>query len=157
MNAIMAPGETLKQKALRWADIMGTLTKYYSRRVWVMEMEPFHRPYAVMITEYERRLLIWFHAILFIMFPTVMYVGYGTVAHIMIHSPMPHLPLQPGMDNRHTDFSPWTNQIDQVYTSQCKDCRLMELECKKICYDRLKDLGYEIWGLDRPLSSFILH
>ena len=39
--------------------------------------------------------------------------------------------------------------------SQCRDCRWLEFECKKICYDKLKDMGYNklYYWMDRPRTQ----
>lgn len=33
--------------------------------------------------------------------------------------------------------------IDDVVRSQCNQCRWVETDCKKICYDKLRELGYD--------------
>eukprot|EP00913_Durusdinium_trenchii_P029327 g27493.t1 len=51
--------ETFAQKTWRWLDVTGFYTKWHSRRAWILDLDPWMRSSAVMVTEYERKLLLW--------------------------------------------------------------------------------------------------
>lgn len=50
----------------------------------------------------------------------------------------------------------YSNQRRLDYTwhggmyDRCKECRFLELECKKECWDRIRDTGYYTYGGNRP-------
>ncbi len=43
--------------------------------------------------------------------------------------------------------------IDLVSFSKCSKCRMFEFECKKLCFDELKEMGYIKWGHDLPRTQ----
>merc|ERR1712056_7177 len=100
-----------------------------------------------MITEFERRTGMWLVAMTMCMLPFTQWLWWHTMMHLYAKAPCPQLPLYGCIDNRKQDYT-WA-AMDYTQASQCKDCRWLEYECKKICYDKLRDLGYQIWGLDR--------
>merc|ERR1712186_129295 len=53
---VSATQETYEQKVYRWLDVMGYLTRWHSRRAWILDLDPPQRMATVMITEYERKL-----------------------------------------------------------------------------------------------------
>eukprot|EP00420_Gonyaulax_spinifera_P033642 CAMPEP_0197889062 /NCGR_PEP_ID=MMETSP1439-20131203/23291_1 /TAXON_ID=66791 /ORGANISM="Gonyaulax spinifera, Strain CCMP409" /LENGTH=79 /DNA_ID=CAMNT_0043509013 /DNA_START=55 /DNA_END=290 /DNA_ORIENTATION=+ len=55
---VTASQETFSQKCWRWLDITGFLTKWHSRRAWILDLDPPSRAAMVMTTEYERKLLL---------------------------------------------------------------------------------------------------
>merc|ERR1719476_917666 len=103
---VSANQESFAQKGWRWLDITGYLTKWHSRRAWILDLDPPSRAAAVMMTEYEY------------------------------------------MNGRKRDFS-----FHGGRWMDCKECRWLEFECKKMCHDRLREQGREVLGGRRPRSQ----
>lgn len=149
-NAIMMPQETVKQKCLRWLDLFGNLTRIHSRRAWVMDLDPCQRGDAMMVVEYERRLGMVLSIGSFTMFPFSIYLWWGAMSHLNAKPPCPRYVQGTFLGNFKQDYSVW---LTPTVASQCKDCRFMEMECKKMCYDRLRDMGMDVWCTRRPRSQ----
>ena len=144
-----AKGETAAEMVARWLDVSGFLTRYHSRKAWILDQDPVHRAHAGMLTEFERKGLIVMQAACLIFYPFGLWYWWGQWTH-MQHKPPGPLPIQsPVTDNRKVPFN-WHNQ------GQCNECRWLELECRKMCYDRMREEGIEgeqltlvRWGLQR--------
>merc|ERR1740121_1611005 len=87
-----AESETLSQKTWRWLDITGFFTKWHSRRAWILDLDPPSRAATMMVTEYERKLLLWLTMMNFIFFPISLWFWFGQFTHL---ASKPPIPLQP--------------------------------------------------------------
>jgi len=141
--------ETAAEFIARWLDVTGALTRYHSRKAWILDQDPVHRACAGMITEFERKAIMVMQFCVCVFYPFGLWYWWGQWTH-MAHKPPGPLPLQcPTMDNRKVPFN-WHNQ------GQCNECRWLEFECRKMCYDRMEEEGIEPqqltfskWGLKR--------
>ncbi|CAD7949193.1 unnamed protein product [Amoebophrya sp. A120] len=155
-KAVVEPSETLKQKAMRWLDIFGTHTRYWNRRAWVMDLHPNDRVWAHMWTEYDRKVgFFMFGMWTFNMSVAWLYLQNNVQEnHRVMSAPFP-LPYAYGAEMEPRDN--WISAADDVFYSQCKDCRNMDWQCKRICFDRLRDMGYPIWGFQRSIVEVGSH
>ena len=147
-----AAAETPKQMVMRWVDVGGLLTRTYSRRAWIMDFDSHARAREVMATEYERWLynfLLWANLILF---PMSLWYWFGEMTHMSCKPPNPLPEQQWGRGNFKVeyDFLPFTSVVEHHF---CKKCRWLEYECKKMCYDEMREVGFHKWGLDRPKTQ----
>ncbi|KAF4702263.1 hypothetical protein FOZ63_011276, partial [Perkinsus olseni] len=55
----ISTSETLNQKILRWLDVTGMLTRWHSRREFILDMDPYFRKNSGMWTEWERKTLLF--------------------------------------------------------------------------------------------------
>jgi len=156
-SSVVAASETYQQKALRWADVLGSLTKWHSRKAWILDLDPLDRGMAFLLTEYERKLIIYSCWANMIMFPVCMWYWYGQFTHLATKPPCPIGDDSPIVNNRKSDFG-WHGKFPPGYRPEqslprCAECRWLEFECKKQCQDRLKERGIEIWGLSKPRTQ----
>merc|ERR1719469_1256124 len=79
---VSASSETMSQKAWRWLDITGFLTKWHSRRAWILDLDPPSRAASMMMTEYERKLLLWLTFMNLFFFPISLWYWYGQFTHL---------------------------------------------------------------------------
>ncbi|CAJ1450421.1 unnamed protein product, partial [Effrenium voratum] len=142
--------ESFAQKTWRWLDVTGYYTKWHSRRAWILDLDPPQRSAAVLVTEYERKLLLWLTWMNFFFLPISVWYWYGQFTHLSSKPPIPLMPEYQYLNGRKRDFSHVGGRWHD-----CKECRWLEFECKKICFDRLRDEGREIWGLRRPRTQTI--
>mmetsp|Transcript_13020 Transcript_13020/g.30536 ORF Transcript_13020/g.30536 Transcript_13020/m.30536 type:complete len:175 (+) Transcript_13020:54-578(+) len=145
---VTASQETLQQKCWRWLDITGFLTKWHSRRAWILDLDPCQRMASVMVTEYERKLLLWLTWMNLFFFPISLWYWYGQFTHLSAKPMIPLMPEFPFVNGRKRDFS-WHGGR----WNDCKECRWLELECKKMCHDKLREEGRDKWGYRRPRSQ----
>mmetsp|Transcript_79883 Transcript_79883/g.247817 ORF Transcript_79883/g.247817 Transcript_79883/m.247817 type:complete len:173 (-) Transcript_79883:138-656(-) len=145
---VTASQETFVQKCWRWADITGYLTKWHSRRAWILDMDPPSRAASVMMTEYERKLLLWLTWMNFMFFPISAWYWYGQFTHLSSKPPIPLMPEYQYMNGRKRDFS-----FHGGRWNDCKECRWLEMECKKMCFDRIREQGREVYGFRRPRTQ----
>merc|ERR1719399_244743 len=66
---VSATAETYEQKVWRWLDVCGFMTRWHCRRAWILDLDPPQRAATVMITEYERKLLLWLTWVNFLFMP----------------------------------------------------------------------------------------
>eukprot|EP00929_Paragymnodinium_shiwhaense_P089794 TRINITY_DN499_c0_g1_i2.p2 TRINITY_DN499_c0_g1~~TRINITY_DN499_c0_g1_i2.p2 ORF type:complete len:175 (+),score=33.09 TRINITY_DN499_c0_g1_i2:71-595(+) len=140
--------ESFAQKTYRWLDVMGFLTRWHSRRAWILDLDPQQRASTVMVTEYERKLLLWLTWMNFLFIPVSLWYWWGQFTHLSSKPMVPLMPEYQYMNNRKRDFS-----FHGGRWNDCKECRWLEIECKKLCHDRLREQGREVWGLRRPRSQ----
>jgi len=140
-GAVSIMDESPKEFMMRWLDVFGLLTRFFNRKVWVLEMEPVARAKAVMVTEFERKfaLYLWGSTIIFGVF-TFWHV-WGELNHLHVRPPSPQLHAAENFGHLNVMFD-WLC-TDDVVRSQCNHCRWIEADCKKMCYDKLRDLGYD--------------
>merc|ERR1719396_65408 len=147
---VSASAESLSQKCWRWLDITGFYTKWHSRRAWILDLDPPSRAASIMMTEYERKLLLWLTFVNFCFMPFSLWYWYGQFTHLAAKPPIPLMPEYSYMNARKRDFS-WHGGR----WKDCRECRWLEFECKKLCHDRLREQGRVILGLDRPRTQTI--
>merc|ERR1719511_266450 len=139
-----------ERKLLLWLDITGFLTKWHSRRAWILDLDPPGRAAMVMTTEYERKLLLWLTFMSLFYLPIAMWYWYGQFTHLACKPPIPLMPEYQYMNGRKREFSfhggRWVD---------CKECRWLEFECKKMCHDRLREEGRDVMGGRRPRSQTV--
>jgi len=137
--------ETNKQKLLRWIDITGFLSRYHSRREWVLDMDPLDRIGALRTTEYERRFKLIRTGISFMIWPIILYLVLGELGHL--NSPTP-MPVQ--LDFSFVNNMRRESQMNRLvaFHKRCTNCRPLEQDCKKECFDRIRAAGYDVYGLN---------
>ena len=137
----------------RWLDISGFLTRWHCRRSWLLDLDSYSRLCTPLITEYERKMLMFvgLHAYLF--FFISLYLTYKAHAHGAVKPPVPFYADFPGLDGRKKDFT-WHGRLFFISPKErCKECRWLDLECKKICFEGLKAQNYKlILNGGNPLS-----
>merc|ERR1711924_183644 len=101
---VSATHETYEQKVGRWLDVMGFLTRWHCRRAWILDLDPPQRAATVMITEYERKLLLWLTWVNFLFMPFSLWYWYGQFTHLSTKPPIPLMPEYQYMNNRKRDF-----------------------------------------------------
>merc|ERR1712227_231422 len=114
------------------------------------DLDPPARAATVMMTEYERKLILWLAMVNWIFMPFSLWYWYGQFTHLASKPPIPLMPEYVYMNGRKRDFS-----IHGGRWNDCKECRWLEFECKKMCHDRLRAEGREVWGLRRPRTQTI--
>merc|ERR1719215_2240266 len=87
-----ASSETLVQKTWRWLDVCGFLTRWHSRRAWILDLDPPQRAATVMVTEYERKLLLWLTWVNFLFIPISLWFWFGQFTHLASKPPLPLMP-----------------------------------------------------------------
>ncbi|VWU52169.1 conserved protein, unknown function [Hepatocystis sp. ex Piliocolobus tephrosceles] len=145
--------ETLGQKIYRYLDITGFLTRYNNRKEWILDLEPYSRLTTVMLTEYERKLIIFLKFHVYLLFVICMYLWYHAQIHFTIKPPCPKVPAYGHLDLRKRDFT-WHGKLFFMYPkARCKDCRWLDIQCKKECFEKLKQEGHTfIINKGDPLS-----
>merc|ERR1719428_1401440 len=142
--------ETLTQKTWRWMDVLGFFTRWHSRRAWILDVDPSHRASMVLVTEYERKLILWLTWVNFFFVPISLWFWWGQFTHLSSKPPLPLMPEYSFLNGRKRDFIGHGGRWND-----CKECRWLEFECKKLCHDRLRAQGREVWGLRRPRTQTI--
>mmetsp|Transcript_102336 Transcript_102336/g.177558 ORF Transcript_102336/g.177558 Transcript_102336/m.177558 type:complete len:188 (-) Transcript_102336:59-622(-) len=162
---VSANVETFSQKVYRWLDVCGFLTRWHSRRAWILDLDPPQRCAAVMITEYERKLVLWLTWVNLAFIPFSLWYWYGQFTHLASKPPIPLMPEYQYLNNRKRDFG--NAEIGALLIGMqgwngaggrwpdCRECRWLEFECKKICHDRLRAEGRDIIGGRMPRSQTI--
>ena len=137
--------ETTRQKVLRWMDITGFLSRYHSRREWVLDLDPLDRIGALRTTEYERKFKLMRTGFAFLIWPIVIYLVLGEMSHL--NSPTP-LPVQ--LEFSYVNNARRESQMSRLisFYRRCQHCRPLEQDCKKECFDRIRAAGYPVYGLN---------
>lgn len=129
--------ETFPQKAYRWLDCFGWFTRWHCRKAWMLDLEPTDRVNGHFVTEYERYLIYWVTGMGTLFMPFCIWHFWGQYSHIHHKPPNPLMLQLSYLNNRKTDFH-WHGGMYQL----CRDCRPLEFECKKECYDILRSKGF---------------
>jgi len=136
-KAVSPMSETIPQKVFRWIDFFGYFTRWHCRKAWVLDIEPHDRIRLAFVTEYDRKLMYWMGGMMTFFFPFCAWFWWGQFTHMHHKPPQPLNLAVSFLNNRKTDFH-WHGGMYQL----CKDCRNMEFECKKECYDELRARGF---------------
>mmetsp|Transcript_32574 Transcript_32574/g.92932 ORF Transcript_32574/g.92932 Transcript_32574/m.92932 type:complete len:92 (+) Transcript_32574:3-278(+) len=83
-------------------------------------------------------------------FPISLWFWFGQFTHLSAKPPIPLMPEYQYFNGRKRDFS-----FHGGRWNDCKECRWLEFECKKICHDKLREEGRDVLGLRRPRSQTI--
>jgi hypothetical protein len=137
--------ESLKQKTLRWLDITGFLTRFHSRREWIVDLDPVDRIQALRMTEYERKFKLLRTGISWAIWPIIIYLVLGELSHLNGPVPLP-VQLEFGfVNNQRREFQ---GTRPMAFYRRCQHCRPLEQDCKKECFDRIRAAGYSVYGLN---------
>merc|ERR1719399_1321675 len=151
-GAVTIMDESPKEFMLRWLDAFGLLTKFFNRKVWVLEHEPSMRAKTIMKTEWERKFQIYLTGSMWIFAVFTALHVWGEFNHLHVRPPTPQLHAAENMGHLNVMFD-WLC-TDDVVRSQCNHCRWVEADCKKQCYDKLRELGYDAtWKNQLEFSS----
>ena len=137
--------ESLKHKLLRWMDITGFLSRYHSRREWLLDLDPLDRIGALRITEYERKFKLFRTGVSWLIWPVVIYLSLGELQHLNGPIPLP-VQLEFGFVNNSRRESQASRPM--AFHKRCGHCRPLENDCKKECFDRIRAAGYSVYGLN---------
>lgn len=158
LNALLhyQPGsrEKLGNFIYRWLDVTGFLTRWHSRKAWVLDLEPYSRLATPLITEYERKMVMFMGLHAYFFFAVALYFTYKGQSHGAVKPPVPSSADFPGVDGRKKDFT-WHGRLFFIAPKErCKECRWLDLECKKNCFESLKAQGHTfILNNGNPLSA----
>ncbi|KJP86357.1 hypothetical protein AK88_03990 [Plasmodium fragile] len=137
--------ETIGQKLYRYLDITGFLTRYNCRKEWILDLEPYSRLTTVMLTEYERKLMIFLKFHVYFLFVTCLYLWYHAQVHFTMKPPCPKPYAYGHLDGRKRDFT-WHGKLFFIYPkTRCKECRWLDVQCKKECFQKLKQEGHKFF------------
>ncbi|CAD2111662.1 conserved Plasmodium protein, unknown function [Plasmodium vinckei] len=137
--------ETIGQKIYRYLDITGFLTRYNNRKEWILDLDPYTRLSTVMLTEYERKLIIFLKFHVYLLFVICMYLWYHAQVHFTMKPPCPKPYAYGHLDGRKRDFT-WHGKLFFIYPkTRCKECRWLDIQCKKECFDKLKQEGHKFF------------
>eukprot|EP00922_Rhytidocystis_sp_ex-Travisia-forbesii_P029525 GHVS01043170.1.p1 GENE.GHVS01043170.1~~GHVS01043170.1.p1 ORF type:complete len:276 (+),score=60.36 GHVS01043170.1:113-940(+) len=152
--ALNLPPETLGEKAYRWADVSGFFTRWNSRKAWVMYLDPYTRISAIMMTEYERKLRMFININEVIMFSISIWIWWYFMNHFNAHAPPPKL-TQDGLNAEHlgAHLNPFSRLPFIQPRNRCYECRWLDLECKRRCFDKLRAEGHKFIIRQHPLSE----
>ncbi|KNC37913.1 hypothetical protein PFLG_02234 [Plasmodium falciparum RAJ116] len=145
--------ETIGERIYRYLDITGFLTRYNNRKEWLLDLDPYTRLSTVMLTEYERKLMIFLKFHVYLLFVICMYLWYHAQVHFSMKPPCPKPVAYGHMDGRKRDFT-WHGKLFFIYPKmRCKECRWLDIQCKKECFEKLKLEGHKfIINNGDPLS-----
>lgn len=146
--------ESFTDKVYRWLDVTGVLTRWNNRKEWVLDLIPMNRLGSSTITEFERKQEIFVTLNAQILALIAIYLAYTGIQHVNVKPANPSYEGFPGVDGRKKDFT-LTNRLFFMHPKErCKECRWLDLECKKECFTRLKAEGYKlIVNKGDPLST----
>ncbi|SBT80289.1 conserved Plasmodium protein, unknown function [Plasmodium malariae] len=137
--------ETTGQKIYRYLDISGFLTRYNNRKEWILDLDPYTRLSTVMLTEYERKLMIFLKFHVYLLFVACIYLWYHAQVHFTMKPPCPK-PYDYGhLNGKKRDFT-WHGKLFFIYPkTRCKECRWLDIQCKKECFEKLKQEGHKFF------------
>ncbi|OEH76423.1 uncharacterized protein LOC34619292 [Cyclospora cayetanensis] len=137
----------------RWLDVTGFLTRWNSRQAWILDLDPYSRLATPLITEYERKMIMFVGLHAYFFFGVALYLAYKGHAHGAVKPPVPSNADFVGLDGRKKDFT-WHGRLFFISPKErCKECRWLDLECKKNCFEALKAQGHKlILNHGNPLS-----
>ncbi|EER12135.1 merozoite surface protein, putative [Perkinsus marinus ATCC 50983] len=108
-------------------------------------MDPYFRKNSGMWTEWERKTLLFLFYCCTLATPYSAYLDLQELKHQGTKPPRPVSLESRFMNQRRYDFT-WMHPQDKF----CSECRPVELECKKMCFDRYRSMDYRMYGFQRP-------
>ncbi|PFH37680.1 hypothetical protein BESB_000220 [Besnoitia besnoiti] len=146
-------GESISDKIYRWLDITGFLTRWNNRKEWLLDIPAFGRQGTPLVTEFERKQEMFVSLNAFVISLFALYLGFQGMSHLSYKGPTPSYEGFPGVDGRKKDFTMMSRLWFIEPKERCKDCRWLDLECKKECFARLKAEGHKLYvNGGNPLS-----
>ncbi|KAF4658816.1 Excision repair cross-complementing rodent repair deficiency, complementation group 5 [Perkinsus olseni] len=119
--------------------------EWHSRREFILDMDPYFRKNSGMWTEWERKTLLFLFYCCTLATPYSAYLDLQELKHQGTKPPRPVSLESRFMNQRRYDFT-WMHPQDKF----CSECRPVELECKKMCFDRYRSMDYRMYGFQRP-------
>ncbi|XP_953077.1 uncharacterized protein TA08305 [Theileria annulata] len=127
----------------RYLDIGGLLTIVNSRKAHLLRVPPEGRISLMLLTEFERKQGIFINFFFSFLLTYICFCYIRHKIHIYDRRPSPDTPIYEFTNNRTRDFT-WHGSFPFQYPKgRCKECRWLELECKKRCYDDLLRQGHK--------------
>eukprot|EP00921_Rhytidocystis_pertsovi_P014149 GHVQ01023054.1.p1 GENE.GHVQ01023054.1~~GHVQ01023054.1.p1 ORF type:complete len:255 (+),score=19.11 GHVQ01023054.1:78-842(+) len=153
LSPVNLPPETVGEKAYRWLDIFGFLTRWNNRKAWVMYLDPKTRVGAVMLTEFERKLRMFLNINEVIIFSLGCWIWWYLMNHFNAHPPTPRT-TEDGIYAEHkgSHVNPFSRLPGIQPFNRCFDCRWLDFECKRRCFDTLKAEGHTFRVWKDPLT-----
>lgn len=146
--------ESIPDKVYRWLDITGFLTRWNNRKEWLLDMPPHGRQGAALVTEFERKQEMFVNLNSTILGIFALYLGVGAISHLSYKPPTASYEGFPTVDCRRKDFTMMNRLCLIEPKGRCKECRWLDLECKRECFDRLKAEGHKlVVNGGNPLST----
>ncbi|CDR95006.1 hypothetical protein, conserved [Babesia bigemina] len=139
--------ETIGDRIYRYMDIGGTLSMLNSRKFHILRSPAECRKSIMMLTELERKQGIFMNTVISGLMLYVLYYFVQHKRHVYDKPPNVEVVPREFNNNRLKDFTWHGSFFLQYPKGRCKECRWLELECKKRCYDKLLQEGHK----------FILH
>merc|ERR1712054_548760 len=102
---------------------------------------PIERAGLVMVTNYEHKYKMGLEILTVLFSVVTFYLAWGEFSHLQVRPPWPQMHAAENYNHMNVMFDYLC--IDDVVASQCNQCRWMDGDCKKICYDKLRELGYD--------------
>lgn len=145
--------ENLGERLYRYADLTGFLTRWNSRKAWIMYLDPFNRLQSIMITEYERKLKMFLNLNEVLMFSLSFWIWWSFMNHFNSHPPPPRT-TQDGINAEHkgSHLNPFSRLPGIQPKNRCYECRWLDLECKRKCFDKLRKEGHKFRISQYPLT-----
>ncbi|EPT29793.1 hypothetical protein TGPRC2_264040 [Toxoplasma gondii TgCatPRC2] len=139
-----AGSESISDKIYRWLDITGFLTRWNNRKEWLLDLPPFSRQGTPLVTEFERKQEMFVSLNAFVISIFALYLGVKGMSHLSYKGPTPSYEGFPGVDGRKKDFTMMSRLWFIEPKERCKECRWLDLECKKECFASLKAEGHTL-------------
>mmetsp|Transcript_6285 Transcript_6285/g.12435 ORF Transcript_6285/g.12435 Transcript_6285/m.12435 type:complete len:216 (-) Transcript_6285:833-1480(-) len=166
VKVIPASQESAADKFYRWLDVTGFVSRYYNRKLWVLDRDPRNRVACHMFTEVERK-WDWFkNAMVWFMAPWPAYACFYMMSHCFSKPPAPTSSIAYFFP---VTMDKWGENYDQTYWSpsrmsgwwtcwggkmrHCKQCPLLDFQCKRECIDDLRQKGYWMWSYGPQLNA----
>lgn len=144
-TAQVSYNETLGQKIMRWADITGFFTRWNSRKQWLLNLDPADRAANASIMEFERKADMIKEGFKWIFLPMFYVLAFYDLEHLNHRQPMPQPPAG-WVDANRKD---WYWHSTFKHYNRCNECRFADLECRKECFDKVREAGFEVSGYNR--------
>lgn len=135
--------ETIGDRLYRYMDIGGFFSMLNSRKFHILRMPAESRKSIMLSTELERKQNLVMNAIISALCFYLLYNFVAHKRHVYDKPPNVETAVHEFTNNRLKDFT-WHGSMPLQYPKgRCKECRWLELECKKRCYDKLLQEGHK--------------
>lgn len=148
-TAQVSYNETLGQKVMRWADITGYFTRWNSRKEWLLNLDPADRAANVAIMEFERKADMLKEGFKWVFLPIFYVLAFYDLEHLNHKQPMPQPPAG-WIDANRKD---WYWHSTFKHYNRCNECRFADLECRKECFDKVREAGFDVYGYNRSRAG----
>ncbi|KAK1442593.1 hypothetical protein BgAZ_301110 [Babesia gibsoni] len=135
--------ESVGERIYRYMDVGGFFTMLNNRKFHILRMPADTRKSLMLSTELERKQNLFMNAVIN---GLCLYLLYNLVQHkkhVYDKPPNVEVAVREFTDNRLKDFTWHGSMFFQYPKGRCKECRWLELECKKKCYDKLLKEGHK--------------